>query len=119
MALIPPATAAADTMFCSDPHHTDVFDNGGIVPTSTELWRFDTGDSVWSSPAVSSGIVYVGSWDHNLYAIDAVTGKEKWQFKTGDNVYSSPAISSGVVYVGSNDGNQYAVRGASSSQSAP
>ena len=41
MALTPSA-AAADTMFRANPEHTGVFDNGGIVPTNTELWRFPT-----------------------------------------------------------------------------
>jgi outer membrane protein assembly factor BamB len=53
--------------------------------------------------------VYVGSWDKNLYAIDAITGLEKWRFKTGGEMYSSPAVSNGVIYVGSNDRFLYAV----------
>ena len=63
-----PSASAADTMFRSNAEHTGVFDNGGTVPTNTELWRFKTGGTVSSSPAVSSGIVYVGSSDRNLYA---------------------------------------------------
>jgi outer membrane protein assembly factor BamB len=58
---------------------------------------------------VADGIVYVGSNDKNLYAIDAVTGKEKWHFATGDWVDSSPAVADGIVYVGSNDKNLYAI----------
>jgi outer membrane protein assembly factor BamB len=74
MALTPSA-AAADTMFRADLQHTGVFDNNGIVPTNTELWRFATGSAVISSPTVSNGVVSAGSRDTNLYAIDAVTGK--------------------------------------------
>ena len=51
--------------------------------------------SVYSSPVVANGIVYVGSEDKNLYAIDAVTGKEKWRFATGDHIYSSPSVANG------------------------
>ena len=108
MALTPSATAA-DTMFRADLQHTGVFDNGGIVPTNNELWRFMTRGTVSSSPAVSNGIIYVGSDDNNLYAIDAITGKEKWRFATGDDVYSSPAVANGVVYVGSGGVNLYAI----------
>ncbi len=36
--------------------------------TGTLLWR-QTSNAVWSSPAVSGGVVYVGSDDHHLYAI--------------------------------------------------
>jgi outer membrane protein assembly factor BamB len=108
MALVPSA-AAVDTMFRANAQHTGVYDNGGIVPTNTELWRFQTGGAVDSSPAVANGVVYVGSDDYNLYAIDALTGKEKWRFKTGDVVDSSPAVANGVVYVGSDDYNLYAI----------
>ena len=66
--------------------------------TGTEKWRFKTGDEVRSSPAVSNNIVYVGSNDNNLYAIDAVSGKEIWRFTTGNSVSSSPAVSNGVIY---------------------
>ena len=52
--------------------------------TGKEKWRFGTGRAVVSSPAVSNGVVYVGSRDNNLYAIDAETGKERWRFGTGE-----------------------------------
>ena len=58
-------------------------------------------DSLALTPAVSDGVVYFGSTDNHLYALDAKTGKEKWKFKTGDWVSSSPAVSDGVVYFGS------------------
>ena len=35
----------------------------------TKLWEFETGDPVYSSPAIGSdGTVYVGSYDKKLYA---------------------------------------------------
>ena len=78
--------------------------------TGKEKWNFATGDRMWSSsPAVANGVVYFGSDDKNLYAIDAVTGKEKWRFATGDRVWSSPAVANGIVYVGSRDNNLYAI----------
>ncbi len=73
-----------------------------------EKWTFKTGNFVNSSPAVSDGVVYVGSDDH-LYAVDANTGKQKWTFQTGGPLDSSPAISDGVVYVGSWDNTLYAL----------
>jgi len=93
--VITPSATAADAMFRGNPEHTGVYDDGGIVPTNTELWRFKTECGVTSSPAVSNGVVYVGSYDKNLYALDSVTGKEKWRFKTGRYLDSSPAVSEG------------------------
>ena len=33
-------------------------------------WKFETGGSVYSSPAVVDGMVYFGSNDNYLYAVD-------------------------------------------------
>ena len=64
---------------------------------------------VLSSPAVSGGVVYVGSSDNRVYALDASTGDLIWSYETGDYVFSSPAVSGGVVYVGSRDNRVYAL----------
>jgi outer membrane protein assembly factor BamB len=39
-----------------------------------------------------SPVVVVGSYDHNVYALDARTGDKLWRFTTGGGVYSTPAI---------------------------
>jgi outer membrane protein assembly factor BamB len=64
---------------------------------------------VLSSPAVANGVVYIGSYDGNLYALNATTGAKVWNYPAGSWVYSSPAVANGVVYVGSGDGNVYAL----------
>jgi len=41
-----------------------------VQKPGTVLWEFETGDAVYSSPAIGSdGTVYVGSEDNKLYAI--------------------------------------------------
>jgi outer membrane protein assembly factor BamB len=57
---------------------------------------------------VAKGVVFVGSNDGNVYALNAATGTQLWSFTTGGSVGSSPAVANGAVYVGSNDGNLYA-----------
>jgi outer membrane protein assembly factor BamB len=37
--------------------------------TGKKRWSFPTGDQVYSSPTVAGEMVYVGSWDGNLYAV--------------------------------------------------
>jgi outer membrane protein assembly factor BamB len=83
-------------MFHGNLQHTGVYDSG--VKDWTVLWKFPTGHMVRSSAAVSGGIVFVGSQDHHLYAIDAVTGKLKWMFAARGAVASSPAVVDGRVY---------------------
>ena len=65
---------------------------------------------MYSSPVIGSdGTIYVGSDDHNLYAINP-DGSKKWNFKTRFEVSSSPAIGSdGTIYVGSEDNYLYAI----------
>jgi len=69
----------------------------------------DPWDFYLSSPAVAGGVIYFGSGDGHVYAVDAATGALKWKFKTGDVVHSSPAVSGGMVYVGSWDSYFYAL----------
>lgn len=70
------------------------------VGSLAEMWNYQTGSAVYSSPAVVNGVVYVGSEDQNIYALDANTGAVIWSYLTGYAVYSSPAVDNGVVYVG-------------------
>ena len=67
------------------------------------VWKYKTGNWVYSSPAISNGKVYVGSEDNYIYCLDANDGSLVWKYKTGNRVCSSPAISNGKVYVGSTD----------------
>lgn len=107
--LFAPLACAADwPMFGHDPQHTGVA--GEIVEPPLELlWSYETGNLVESTPAVSGGIVYIGSWDTYVYALDAAIGAEKWKYKTDDRVESSPAVSGGTVYIGSTGGYVYAL----------
>ncbi len=76
-------------------------------------WSFPTKGEVWGSPTVSGGVVYIGSDDGFVYALDAKTGAEKWRFQTGKGVRSRPAVSSQVVSFLSDDGYLYALDAAS------
>ena len=87
----------------------------------TVLWEFDTGSAEVFSPAIGpDGAVYVGSYDHKLYALSGKTGDKLWEFETGlFYVDRSPAIGSdGTIYVGSTEpfkggGKLYAINGQS------
>lgn len=72
-------------------------------------WRYQTGDSIYSSPTVANGMVYFGSHDNKLYAVDAATGELKWSYKTQDFINSCPAVANGIVYFGSADNKLYAL----------
>ncbi|MDA0841900.1 MAG: PQQ-binding-like beta-propeller repeat protein [Planctomycetota bacterium] len=81
------------------------------------LWDYKKGISVWSSPAIamvdSLPRVFIGSYDHHLYSIDALTGKKQWAFTAGDGIFSTPVIGNvegdPVVVFGSADRTVYAL----------
>lgn len=78
--------------------------NVGNVSQLHLKWAAPTGDRIdFSSPVVANGVVYVGSYDHKLYAFDAATGQQKWATSTGNFIESSPVVANGMVYVGSRD----------------
>ena len=97
----------------------------GTPKISAPIWGAVVGDSVASSPAVSGGVVYVGS-DHDaagggaLLAFDAAGStncsggfcQPLWKAALGGGAISdrasSPAVTGGVVYIGSKDGKLYA-----------
>ena len=87
--------------------------------TGSKIWSYNTGNQVESSPAVISGVVYVGSDDGNVYALNASDGTTIWTYGTTDLVDSSPAIANGVVYVGSVDKSIYAFGAITTPQPSP
>jgi len=103
-------------MFRGDLAHTGVYTSAGVPKLTGVQWKFHTDGAVISSPAVVKGIVYFGSTDSNLYAVDAATGALKWKFATGSWVVSSPAVVGGIVYFGSYDSNYYALDAATGQQ---
>ena len=95
-------------MFHGDSAHTGYSTTIGPSDNQT-LWVFKTSGKVWSSPAVVNGMVYFGSFDKNVYAVNVNSGKQVWIFPTGGTIYPSPAVFNNIVYIGSNDHNLYAL----------
>ena len=107
-----------------------VSDDGNLyklnAKSGKEAWRFDTGggtvqrsypaftaeskyDYYTSAPALSNGVLFLGSPTGKFFAIDEKTGKEKWQFKAGDMIRSTPVVAEGLVFFGSWDHFVYAL----------
>ncbi len=83
-------------------------------------WQFQTmGETLYklysyadyyhSSPVFADGLIYFGSGDGNIYALNAASGEKAWSYKTGEVVHSKPCIYNGKLYAGSFDGNLYAL----------
>jgi outer membrane protein assembly factor BamB/tRNA A-37 threonylcarbamoyl transferase component Bud32 len=73
------------------------------------LWRFRCEDEVRSSPAEHNGVVYIGAYDNNIYAVSADDGKFLWKYATEGGIASSPCVHEGRVFFGSSDRLLYAL----------
>ena len=60
--------------------------------TGANIWSTPTSSAVESSPAVSGGIVYVGTDDGTLYAFDETTGAQQWATKLSARHPLLPAV---------------------------
>src|SRR5438552_3314591 len=71
-------------------------------PTAPVLkWAFQTSGQDEAAPAIGNGIIYVGSTDGNLYALN-LQGQLIWKLQTPSAIRTTPAIGSdGTIYLAS------------------
>ena len=102
------STAFADwPFFRGNPAQTGVTNER--LPDKLEIrWEAKAKRGIGSTAAIVDGVVYVGSYDSNLYAFDLKTGNPKWAFK-GGSFKAAPSVHEGAVYVGDEDGTFYCV----------
>lgn len=75
---------------------SDVIGYTGFIPPATP-------------PPPPNGLsVYIGSFDGQVYALNANDGSVRWRYQTG-GILNSPAVVNGVLYIGSQDGYLYAL----------
>jgi outer membrane protein assembly factor BamB len=78
-------------------------------------WSFDRGGGASSSATEANGLVYVGTDNGKLYALNAATGATRWTSVADpyhEGISSFPAVANGTVYVGSYDYDVYAFNAA-------
>lgn len=73
------------------------------------LWKINTGAAIHGTAAVHDELIYIGSSNHNFYALNKISGKTKWQFKTNGAIKSDPLVHDGKVIFSSADGKVYAL----------
>ena len=69
-------------------------------------WHFVTSNSIYASPAAAHvpgtpPSVYVGSYNHQLYALDAETGHKRWRYDVGGVIPGTPTVVGKTVYTSS------------------
>ncbi|HEX6123414.1 MAG TPA: serine/threonine-protein kinase [Ktedonobacterales bacterium] len=78
------------------------------------IWSFRTDDEIRSTPVVSRDKIFIGSYDHRLYALDPRTGERIWHYPTEGGICSTPVLWQDLVIFGSEDFSVYAVEQVSS-----
>jgi outer membrane protein assembly factor BamB/tRNA A-37 threonylcarbamoyl transferase component Bud32 len=80
------------------------------APQDVKLkWRFKCEDEVRSSACIVEDVLYIGSYDSNLYALNVADGAFLWKYPTEGGIASTPYIHEDAILVGSEDGSLYAV----------
>ena len=78
---------------------------GGVIA----IWAFKAEDEIRSSPTMGDGLVYIGAYDNNVYALDAKNGSFVWKYATDGGIASTPFFYKDRVIFGSEDRLIYAV----------
>jgi outer membrane protein assembly factor BamB len=104
MTLSSPAPVGSDIVFAAGfPQHRVLRLNGA---TGAIVWQSPAviDQPANSSPAVSGGLVVVGSNGGHTYAFDAETGAARWDYQADGVVHlASPLIAGGRVYLAGGD----------------
>lgn len=73
------------------------------------VWEFACEDEIRGTPSFHDGIIYIGSYDNNLYALNGATGEFLWKYPTEGGIVSRPVVYENNVYFGSEDKRLHAI----------
>ena len=71
----------------------------GIKP----LWSFKCEDEIRGAPLNYKNTIFVGSYDNNLYALNAADGEFLWKYPSEGSIVSRPVAFDDNIYFGSED----------------
>jgi len=92
-------------------HHaaTQQTPSPGVVASGKRVWSVGTGNIIESPVVVANGVVYFGSTDKNVYAVNARSGARAWSYPAGDAVQTGIAVAGGAVYASSFEGDLFSL----------
>jgi len=67
------------------------------------VWTFECEDEVRGTATYHDGMVFVGAYDNNMYALNAATGEFIWKYAADGGIVSKPAIFENNLIFGSED----------------
>ena len=87
------------TMYRGDAERSGTQPGPGPTDEPVLIWSAKTDGPIQFNPILVSGVLYVGSDDGHLYALDAMSGARRWAFDAGAPVKGSALSASGLVAV--------------------
>jgi serine/threonine protein kinase len=76
-----------------------VSSGGGIKP----LWSFKCEDEIRGTPILHQGMLFIGCYDNNLYALNAADGQFQWKYATEGGIVTRPIVYENNIIFGSED----------------
>ncbi len=73
--------------------------SGGVKP----LWSFKCEDEIRGTPFLHQGMLFIGCYDNNLYALNAADGQFQWKYPSDGGIVSRPLVYDNNVYFCSED----------------
>lgn len=73
--------------------------SGGVKP----LWSFKCEDEIRGTPFLHQDNLFIGCYDNNLYALNAVDGQFQWKYPTEGGIVSRPLVYDNNVFFCSED----------------
>ena len=64
------------------------------------FWKFKTDGRVYGTPLIVDSVIYIGSLDGNIYAINRKTGEEIWNYSTGDEIRTTAVLCDTILCFG-------------------
>ena len=89
--------------------HVSPSANVKTAGTVKPVWTFECEDEIRGSVVVQDGTVYVPSYDHNLYSLDAANGAFRWKYASEGGLPGRPAVFDSNIFVGSEDNQVHAI----------
>ena len=74
-------------------------------------WTYEDKDfGFYAAPALNNELIFIGSRDKHLHAVNRESGKRAWRFKTGSRIDGGAIVFRDAVVFGSGDGRLYALK---------
>src|SRR5262249_39494195 len=79
------------------------------APKGEVLWTYQTDGRIQDSPALDGQLVFFGSEDGAVYALNRVTGALTWRFAAASKIFGQPQIAAEHVFFAAENGTVYAL----------